>query len=82
MDHGDDAMMTPIDLIMGACCTVTGTTREQIRGNCRVRSLAITRRFFARTMRAAGYSLPEIGEEMNKHHTSILWMLRGGRTGQ
>lgn len=24
-------------------------------------------------------SLPEIGKALNRHHTSVLWMLRGGR---
>lgn len=27
-------------------------------------------------------SLPEIGKALNRHHTSVLWMLRGGRPGK
>ena len=37
----------------------------------------------AKKLRAAPWnlSLPEIGRCLNRHHTSVLWMLRGGRPG-
>jgi chromosomal replication initiation ATPase DnaA len=41
--------------------------------------LVRARRAFAVWARQAGYSLPEIGRAMARHHTTVLSLLRMGR---
>lgn len=44
-------------------------------GRGRWASIVKVRTTIARELRAAGYSLPEIGRVLNRHHTSIMNLL-------
>lgn len=72
--------MTAISILVRACREF-GVSRDDIRGTDRRRSFVCIRREIARRCRAAGYSLPEIARALGRRdHTSVLWLLRGGRT--
>lgn len=70
--------ITPDELIRRTC-KIYGVKKNDICGSDRRRSMVNIRRSAAALMRAWGFSLPEIGRALNRHHTSILWLLRGGR---
>jgi integrase len=72
-------MVTPIEWILEAGCAATGVTRRQVCGRRGPNWLLARRRFIAAKMRAAGYSLPQIGRALGRHHTSVLSLLRGGK---
>lgn len=72
----------PVNLIM----YVNERSRElghlpaDIRGPSRRTEFVAVRRFIASDLAAFGYSLKAIGRALGgRHHTSVLWMLRGGR---
>lgn len=68
--------MTPIDVILEAGCAATGTTPEEIRrGGRSTRRVLARRLFIAGKMRVEGYSFPEIGRALGRHHTSIMAMV-------
>lgn len=50
-----------------------------IRRPDRRRVMVRLRTAIATELRGRGFTLPEIGEAMNRHHTSILSLLRGGK---
>lgn len=54
------------------------------RGSRGSRRISKARARIAKRLREAPWSLslPEIGRALNRHHTSVLWMLRNGRPGQ
>jgi chromosomal replication initiation ATPase DnaA len=69
-------------LILVTTCRELGVAVGDVRGPVRKARLAIARREVARRCSAAGYSLPAIGRILCRHHSSVLWMLRGGRHGK
>ena len=48
---------------------------EDIRSDCRTRSLARKRKKCAEYLRGKGFSFPVIGSAMNRDHTSIIYLL-------
>lgn len=56
-----------------------GCSADLIRGPFRTRLLVDIRMAIARELRASGLSLPEIGKAMNRNHTTVLSLLRGGK---
>jgi hypothetical protein len=56
-----------------------GMARGVLMEKWRTRSRVVLRRRAALLCRAAGFSLPEIGAAMNRDHTTVLWILRGGK---
>ena len=75
--------MTPIDIILEAGAIATGTTVDEVRrGGRSTRRMFARRAFIAGKMCAEGYSYPEIGRALCRHHTTILNLLgrlRGAR---
>ena len=53
-----------------------GFTADDIRGPSLRREHVLARAAIARELKAYGYSLPGIGRALNRHHTSILSLLR------
>ena len=51
--------------------------RIRVLGPYKSKQLVAIRRSVATHMRSLGYSLPRIGRELNRHHTSILNLLAG-----
>lgn len=49
---------------------------DEIRGPCRRADLVAARREFAFCARKMGMSLPRIGRALNRHHTTVLNLLR------
>lgn len=56
-----------------------GCSADMVRGPFKSRLLMDIRICIARELRAMRFSLPEIGRAMNRDHTSVLWMIRGGK---
>lgn len=57
-----------------------GNDPEEVRSLSRYMRLVTCRRAVAAQLRKEGWSLPRIGKALGgRHHTSVLWMLRGGR---
>lgn len=52
-----------------------------VTGPNRGRRYARVRQAVALELRAHGYSLPEIGHHLKRHHTTILYLLRRGPLG-
>jgi len=51
---------------------LSGYSRNEIISHRRNTDLVGARKFIADTLRQCGYSYPEIGFVMNRHHTAIL----------
>lgn len=72
--------MTPIDVILEAGAIATGTTVDEIRQGGRSTRRAMARRMFvASKMRVEGYSYPEIGRALGRHHTTVMNLLGRAR---
>ena len=56
-------------------CEETNTSLQEIKYGGRHQGLVEVRVKIAKMAREAGFSLPEIGRAMNKHHTSVLHLL-------
>lgn len=52
---------------------------EEIRGHNRATRFVEVRQAIARTLRNEGWSLLRIAKAMHRDHSSIIWLLRGGR---
>jgi chromosomal replication initiation ATPase DnaA len=52
-----------------------------VLGTGRRRELVRARQAVALELRGSGYSLPEIGRHLGRHHTTILYLLRRGPVG-
>ena len=50
--------------------------RERVIQASKSQPLCDSRRIVAAHLRKRGYSLPEIGRELNRHHTTIIHLLR------
>lgn len=59
-----------------ATCEAFGYTYQELTGPVRSKMIVSARREFARVARERGYSLPEIGRALRRHHTTILSLLR------
>jgi len=57
-------------------CVLNGVTLGAILSKAKDRKLVEARREVVIKARMEGYSLPMIGRALNKHHTSILHLLR------
>lgn len=66
----------PRDVLDDACRTY-GVTIDALVGPCRSRWLTKARTAAAIELRALGLSLADIGGILNRHHTSILYLLGG-----
>ena len=55
---------------------------KDVLGPCRRAYLVSARTAIARQLRGHGLSLPAIGRLLHRHHTTVLWLLRGGRHGK
>lgn len=51
-------------------------TSEDILGKCRKAHISEARMMVAYILRHVGYSFTEIGEILNRHHTSVIYFLR------
>lgn len=73
-----------IDGYVSERCHELQVGRQALRGPQRHQSLVRARAIIATELRQAPWelSLPEIGKAIGKHHTSVLWLLRGGRAGR
>lgn len=69
-----------VDEAYALACRELGITPWRLWLQNRSMSIVRGRRMVAKKLRNAGYSLPEIGRAMRRHHTTVLWLLRGGRT--
>lgn len=65
-----------LEALMVKVSVASGYPPEEIRGPCRRRDLVKARREFAFWARQAGASLPEIGRCLNRHHTTVMHLLR------
>ncbi len=66
--------MTPHNRFLELCREYS-VTPTVIRSPARSRYATRMRRVIARDMRIAGYSFPEIGRVMRRHHTTIIYMV-------
>lgn len=66
-----------VSLIVATACAHFGVSREELRGLSRAKPLFAARVYIAhRLKRELGFSLPQTGVVLNRHHTTILNMLR------
>lgn len=70
--------MTTLSILVTTCREM-GADPSAVRGRDRRRSLMKVRREVAKRCKAAGHSLVAIGRVLRRHHTSVLWMVRGGK---
>lgn len=56
-------------------CEQVGFTPSEITGSSRVRELVDARQFIAGYYRDCGFSFPQIGEMLNRNHTSICHLI-------
>jgi chromosomal replication initiation ATPase DnaA len=80
--------MTPMNITPNAIwwyvtdrCHEMGLGHRAVRGPCKERQLVTARAIIAQELRLAPWemSLPAIGKALgNRHHTTILHLLRGG----
>lgn len=59
---------------------LTGVSQELMRGPSRAAPIVAARWMAIAALRARGWSLPRIGRELNRDHTTVLYALR--RMGQ
>jgi len=57
-------------------CDKSGLTAERILGPSRDRETVRAKRLLAVDLRGMGYSYPEIGRFMRKHHTTIIHLVK------
>lgn len=58
-----------------------GVRPSVLLGGCKSRYLVKLRARIARYLREVRHmSYPEIGRALNRHHVTVMWLLRGGRT--
>lgn len=62
-------------LLADTIATSNGSSLSQIREQCRLKSIVQVRRRIVRAMRKQGYSLPQIGRVIDRHHTTVLHLL-------
>lgn len=63
--------LTPSKIIQEVA-RLTKTRVDDLRGKDRQRKLCNARNCVMKVMRYQGYSYPEIGDFMNRHHTSVM----------
>ena len=66
----------PADVLVSVCAAY-GVTIEALVGQTRSKWLTKARTAAATELREMGLSLQDIGGVMNRHHTSILYLLGG-----
>lgn len=70
------------DLLREVCCR-TGIPLHVLRSRQRHPALTAARALAVRELRAAGYSLPQIGRILGgRHHTTILYLYRHGGSNE
>jgi chromosomal replication initiation ATPase DnaA len=53
-----------------------GFKMSEVKGKRRGWRIVQYRRFLAKILRGSGLSLPQIGSILNRHHTSVLHLIR------
>lgn len=59
-----------------SACDRTGLAPERILGSSRDAETVRARRLLAHDLRKMGYSYPEIGRFMGRHHTTIIHLVK------
>jgi chromosomal replication initiation ATPase DnaA len=62
--------------ILDSCSAAFGFTVHELAGPSHSRALVAARREFAREARRQGYSFPEIGRALGRHHTTIMHLVK------
>jgi len=61
--------------MLATCAKAFGFTVEQLVSPSHSHSLVAARREFAHEARRGGYSFPEIGRALRRHHTTIMHLV-------
>jgi chromosomal replication initiation ATPase DnaA len=68
----------PADVIAEAAKRY-GVAPVDVKGPRRFRNLVRARQLVAARLEALGWSLSQIGAELHRDHSTVFWLLRGGR---